>query len=345
MADLLVNQLNEQKRKVAFDTYDITVQQLISMVYNDQIDIAPEYQRQYRWDIQRQSQFIESLFLGIPIPSLFMATNKDGTWELVDGVQRLSTLIHFAGDINARKKLNLSTALTLNNLEKLDYFNGYRFDRLPSSVQLQFNLRPIKVTTLNDKSDKVVRFDLFERLNTGGVVLSNQEIRACVFRGKFNDLLEELAQDPDFTTVVKLSKREEQDRTREEYVLRFFAFYHRYKDFEHSVIEFLNSYMEEQQKSVKYPEFRNLFRKTFSQLAQLFPNGLVRKQNNTPVNLYEGVAVGAALALKRVPRLRRSGLDTWLNSKELTKFTTAATNTPTQVSGRIEYCEAKFAGL
>lgn len=82
----LATQLADQRRKVDFDSYDITVQQLLKMVEDGAIDIAPVYQRQYRWDPLRQCKFIESIFLGIPIPSLFMATNADGTWELVDGV-------------------------------------------------------------------------------------------------------------------------------------------------------------------------------------------------------------------------------------------------------------------
>ena len=99
-------ELNEQKRKVDFNSYDMSVKELISMVNDGLIDIAPEYQRQFRWDAFRQSTLIESIFLGIPVPSLFMATNPDGTWEVIDGVQRLSSIINFAAetDSSARKK-------------------------------------------------------------------------------------------------------------------------------------------------------------------------------------------------------------------------------------------------
>ena len=130
----LTSQLNDQRRKVDFDTYDITVQQLIAMVETDVINVAPAYQRQYRWDELRQSRFIESIFLGIPIPSLFMAANPDGTWELVDGVQRLSTLVHFAGNEKARLKLGMRTRLELSNLEKLPDFKG-TFEALPPKGQ------------------------------------------------------------------------------------------------------------------------------------------------------------------------------------------------------------------
>ena len=112
-----------------------------------------------------------------------MATNRDATWELVDGVQRLSTIVQFSGTDDDRKILKLKEPLCLEGLEKLTAFNGMCFLDLPRSVQLHFQNRPIKVVTLSDKSDDVVRFDLFERLNTGGVTLTNQEIRSCIFRG------------------------------------------------------------------------------------------------------------------------------------------------------------------
>ncbi len=102
----LNSELMEQKMKVDFNTYDLSVKELLSMVNDGLINIAPEYQRQFRWDEERQSSLVESLFLGIPVPSLFMATNVDGTWEVIDGVQRLSTMICFAGDDSVREKVN-----------------------------------------------------------------------------------------------------------------------------------------------------------------------------------------------------------------------------------------------
>jgi len=84
----LLDQLEKQRRKVDFDTFDFSVKELASMAEEGIIDVAPEYQRQFRWPKANQSRFIESVFLGIPIQSLFMAANKDGTWELIDGVQR-----------------------------------------------------------------------------------------------------------------------------------------------------------------------------------------------------------------------------------------------------------------
>lgn len=343
----LDSELNEQKRKVDFNTYDISVKELVSMFSDKLIDVAPAYQRQFRWKDDRQSNLIESIFLGIPIPSLFMATNPDSSWELIDGVQRLSSIIRFCGEDTAREKLNKTDShlepLKLKKLKKLVSFNNKTFKDLPRTIQLDFLLKPMKVTTLSDKSDLSVRFDLFERLNTGGVSLTDQEIRSCIYRGRFNDFIKQLTEYPNFKKTVVLTKSMESDGTREEFVLRFFAFLNNYSNFDHSVVEFLNNYMMEASKSSSfdYAASETLFKAVFDSLAVL-QSGISRKQKTTPVNLFEGVAVGAALAYQQKQPLNMEGIEEWMVSDELRVFTTGATNTKAKVKGRIEYCRDKF---
>jgi hypothetical protein len=345
MSTNLLEQLNEQRRKVDFDTFDITVKELVSMVAESLIDIAPEYQRQFRWTDEGQSTFIESVFLGIPIPSLFMAANSDGRWELIDGVQRLSTLVRFIGDESVRRFVNRPAPLRLTGLEKLKEFNSFSFAELPQSIQLQFSLKPLKVTTISDKSDMSVRFDLFECLNTGGIRLEPQEIRSCIYRGSFNELLRRLAQDKSFRRVVRLQPADQHNATHEELILRFFAFLHNYKNFEHSVLEFLNNYMKKSSDEFDYAANEILFERVFSQLAAALPDGIVRgKRNITPVNLYEGVVVGAGLALEQREHLVVRGIQQWLNSEYLTSCTTGATNSRKMVAARIEFCRDRFLG-
>src|ERR1019366_4558652 len=339
-------QLKTQRRTVDFDTFDIHVQQLLAMVKGNQIKISPAYQRKFRWDPKRCSQFIESLMLGIPIPSLFMATNSDNTWEIVDGVQRLSTIIKFAGDNDMRILHGVNPQLVLTDLQKLDDFTGLTFDQLPQNLQLHFMTRPIKVITLNDKSDTVVRYDLFERLNTGGVVLSPQEIRDCVFRGTFANKLEAWSKDTNFQIAVRFTALQQRDATAEECVLRFFAFRHWYQEFDHNVTEYLNDYMDTASKDFDYADGEAVFLRTFKELARIFPNGIRRPtgKSTTPLNLYEGIAVGASLALDKVNKLHAAGLDKWMKSDELRKFTTGATNDKSAVLGRIEFCRDRFLG-
>ena len=342
----ITTQLLDQKMKVDFNTYDLTAKELVNMVAEGILDIAPDYQRQFRWDEKRQSSLIETIFLGIPVPSLFMATNPDGRWELIDGVQRLSTIIHFCATKDEWEKIYGSShaynPLKLEGLKKLSTFNGSTFADLPYEIQLKFKLASIKATTLTDKSDKNVRFDLFERLNRGGVILSDQEIRSCVYRGAFNDFIKEMAQYPAFRACVKLSETQENDATREELVLRFFAFLNNYQNFNHSVVDFLNDYMELASTRFNFESEEKVFKAVFNALSAALPNGIVRAQKKTPFNLYEGVAVGAALAYKASGRINTNNLLVWMRSDELNRFTTGATNSRAQVAGRIEYCKARF---
>lgn len=310
----LQKQLMEQKMKVDFNTYDLSIKELISMVNDKLINIAPEYQRQFRWDKERQSSLIESIFLGIPIPSLFMATNADGTWELIDGVQRVSTILCFAGTDEEREKIgtpNLSE-LTLEQLKKLTEFNGKSFTKLPIDIQTKFRLSNIKVTTLSDKSDKQVRFDLFERLNRGGVTLTDQEIRSCVYRGGFNNFIKELSKNQDFIECVHLTERQENDGTREELVLRFFAYLYDLKSFVHSVRDFLNDYMEKADKKFNYSKNEKIFCEVFKTLNMALPKGISKGRKNTPLNLYEAVAVGAALAYLKNGTINTEGVEEWI---------------------------------
>lgn len=333
----LADQLDLQKRTVSYDMYDMSVRQLVDMAESGVIDIAPDYQRHFVWDDARESELIESVFLGIPVPSIYMATNPDSTWEVVDGVQRLSTLLHFCGNQFAREMIGRPNQLEIIGLRKLDSFNGMSFAGLPKTIQLAFTLRPLRVTTLNDKSDKHVRYDLFERLNTGGIKLHSQEIRNCVLGGQFRDLIKQLALGTDCRTVVTLPENEIREATYEEMVLRFFAFYDNYLEFDHDVQGFLTDYMEKRSRTGPSPLALSHFEPVMVQLAARLPHGISRnKRKTTPMNLYEGIAVGTALAMASGRVLRWDQLAGLLESNEMKKFTTAATNSRPMVRGRIE---------
>jgi AcrR family transcriptional regulator len=340
-------ELDKQRRQVDFDTYDVTVDELLRRVEKGRIDVAPAYQRKFRWDKPRQSALVESIFLGIPVPPLFMATNasagKPNSWEVVDGLQRVTTLVNFAGNDLAREKIGLDgTPLKLEELDKLQTFEGYSFNRLPDDLRTLFEDRPLKVVVLNDKSDRRVRFDLFERINTGGIKLSHQEVRECVFRGPFIELLEELAQRDDFNTLIHLSLNNQDDGTREEFALRFFAYLEKYEQFEHAVKEFLDEFTIASLKEPDVKRREREFDRTFSYLARCFPDGLKSRKGVTPVNMFEGVAVGAALALRENPKLRVPKDLSWVHGAEFREFISGATNTRARVRGRVEYCRDKF---
>lgn len=336
----LQDQLDLNRRNVSFDSYDITVRQLYDMISKKMIDIAPEYQRHFKWDETRQSQLIESLFLGIPVPSLFMATNKNSTWEVIDGLQRLTTLINFIGKPEEAKNLiPRYQELKLQDLEKLDTFNGLTFKELPLSIQMMFETRPMRITVLNDRSDFHVRYDLFERLNTGGVILHPQEIRNCIFLGPFNDFLKECAEKSYFQKSVKMTKNAERNRSLEELVLRFFAYFEDTENFDHSVLGFLNIYMEKKARDfTNRSTLESVFDKTFEYINNHAPNGIVRsnRKNVTPLVLFEAVSVGVAKAIKSKVKLPDKPLTALLDDELLKNTTTGATNSKTMLMARLD---------
>lgn len=345
MADF-IQQLTEQKRKVDFNTYDMTTKELVSLVEDGTINIAPDYQRQFRWEPERQSSLIESIFLGIPVPSLFMATNNDNTWEVIDGVQRLSSIINFmAGiDTRARKAIGRDNPLILHGMPKLTEFNGNSYHDLPQTIKLEFSLKPIKVITLSDKSDKSVRFDLFERLNTGGIKLSDQEIRSCVYRGDFVRFIKRLSENQYFNEVTKKPSKAEFDGTKEELVLRYFAYLYDRDSFDHNVRDFLNDYMPKGL-DLNLAEAESLYCNVFEQLSHL-EHGIVKSANskNTSTILWEAVAVGAAEAIRAgVERLNLDDFYEWVKEPEFNALITGATNSKPKIMERIEYAKQKFS--
>lgn len=337
-ADLIQKQLLEKRRLVSVDSYDLSVRQLVEMYTAGDIYIPKEYQRQFVWDVDRESKLVESIFLGIPVPNLFMATNTDATWEIVDGVQRLCTLIHYIGNDDSLEGIGKNSSLKIARLEKVAALNDTRFRQLPKSIQLGFYNRPLRVTVLNDKSDDDVRFDLFERLNTGGITLTAQEIRNCIFRGNYSESLKKLSMNPNFSACVKLKESEQNNGTKEELVLRFFAFLDNYTDFDHSVKDFLNNHMKKHAKQGVGNSQYTFFDAVFAFIKGELPRGIARGNRSlTPLILYEAIAVGTALAMRKNEKLRTGVLRQLVNDPQLKKLTTGATNSNKMVVGRIDY--------
>jgi len=339
-----ISEIRDERRNVGFDSYDITVKQLVDMVTEQQINISPDYQRRFVWDIQRQSQLVESIFLGIPIPSLFMATNDDATWEVIDGLQRLTTMVNFVdNDILSNKDSSLKK-LRLKSLEKVPSLNGASFEDLPSNLKLSFLTRPIRITVLNDQSDHRVRFDLFERLNTGGIILHEQEIRNCVFQGEFNDFLKTCAQDLRLESLVRRNDKAGRGNI-EELVLKFFAYFENRDEFKHSVKDFLNQYMDSKtEKFSNKSSLFSIFNETLEILHHALPGGIVRsvRPNSTPLILFEAVMVGAADLVAAGKAIDPEKLRLILDDADLKVLTTGATNSLPKLRDRIDFVASRI---
>ena len=176
MANQLTLQLESQRRIVDPEHFDLTLRELLRMFEDGALVRAPQYQRTSPWDGDSQSRLIESLFLGLAVPAIFVAANAGGTWEVIDGVQRLSALAHFATTRpGVLRDLGEDEPLTLTGLDRLTEFNGRKLADLPPPVQLQFWKRALRVTSLSDQGHPDVRLDTFRRLNRGSVAPGGRE--------------------------------------------------------------------------------------------------------------------------------------------------------------------------
>jgi hypothetical protein len=159
-----------------------------------------------------------------------------------------------------------------------------------------------------------------------------------VFRGPFNDDIKRLALDKNFGAMINLKPGDLKNGTAEEHALRFFAFYDQYKSFDHSVKDFLNGYMQRSALKKISPSLEKVFKQTFVLLSKNLPKGVIRGNRGvTPVNLFEGIVVGTALAIKTGKPIAEANLPKLLDDEKLRVFTTGATNTKKSVVGRIEY--------
>lgn len=275
-----------------------------------------------------------------------MATNPNSSWEVVDGLQRLTSIVNFIGDANQLENTSVTyTKLKLIGLDKLEAMNGICFADLPKSMQIMLLTRPLRVTVLNDRSDFNVRYDLFERLNTGGITLHEQEIRNCIFGGEFNEFIKELSLDVNFRAVVKMTDNAKRNGSYEELVLRFFAYLEDQETFVHSVKGFLNQYMEKKTKSFKNKsQLLRIFNQAFGVIKDSLPDGIVRgsRKNITPIILYEAISVGTALAVKEGKNIDQNSLKQLLDNLDLKKLTTGATNSKKMVFDRIDFVRARL---
>ena len=218
-------EIQKFRQEIKSERMDMSFGEIINMYRDREIIISPEYQRAFRWDEQRQSDFIESILLGIPIPSIFVATNPDGKWELIDGLQRVSTVLAFFNELKNENGEDYSkNGLKLIEGNLIKSLKDITIDSLPLEYRLQIKRTPCRVEIILKESDFKMRYELFKRLNTGGEGLSRQEIRNCIFRGldsRYSEFVEELANNENFKKIINISVKNEEMMYYEELVLRY----------------------------------------------------------------------------------------------------------------------------
>lgn len=248
-SEVIMNAVKARAQEVRANTLSISARELRSLFDEGQINIRPEFQRAFRWTKEQKSSLIESMLLSIPLPSIFVSEESDGSWDVIDGVQRLSTIFSFMGvtfprsdadaagspetetgeedvnlaDIGSDSEFSLAP-FELAKLEHLVEANGLDWEGFPLALKRKLESTRIDVTMLDSSSSPDAKFNLFLRLNSGAS-LTQQELRNCLLlmvNPEFFRTIKRCAENVSFVNLVQLSKRKAEQAFSDELVLRFF---------------------------------------------------------------------------------------------------------------------------
>lgn len=230
VSDLLQKQIDEFKKEIRSESYPMSIGEMMNLYEKGEVDLHPEFQRFFRWTSLQRTRLIESILLGIPLPAIFLVQRDDGVLDVIDGLQRLSTIFQFAGLLKDEAG-EFQPELILQGTKYLPSLENVRWEaeevdtpQLSTSQRLVFKRGKLNLIILERLSDPDAKYELFQRLNTGGSELSDQEVRNCMLLmvdRSFYIWLAEMAKYPTFTSTISLSERKEQERYELELIVRF----------------------------------------------------------------------------------------------------------------------------
>lgn len=309
----LKTELENARKDIKTDAYPISIRELASLYKEGELDIHPEFQRFLRWTPEQKTKLIESLLLGIPIPSVFFFQREDGVLDVVDGLQRISTILQFMGELRDEEG-GLLPPLILEEADYLPSLKGRVWSLADASnfigedIQRFFRQEKIDVKVLLRDSDDQAKYELFQRINTGGTPLSEQEVRNCILimvNRPAYFWLEETAANPDFVACCPLPDRVLLERYDLELVLRFAILYDIPLD-EIKEIKDLGQFLTSSMRTALAPDGKDLtaigdvFQRTFALLNAAAGDNALRKYDGAKgrfggpflISAFELVALG-----------------------------------------------------
>lgn len=266
-------EIPKEVRHLRTQSYDKSVRDLVAMIDDEDIDLDPDYQRNYLWDNKKASLLIESILLNIPIPVIYVAENDESQWNVIDGLQRLTSLERY-----------FKNEFKLTRLDVLNELNGLTYHNLPPKAKRILNNGMFRVVVLLAETHPEIKYDVFMRLNTGSVKLNEQELRNCLYRGSFNSLIKECRNNKFFQSCLKI-KEPHKRFADAELILRFFAIRENLDlntgelNYPGRMKTFLNNHMVKNQNmsESKISELRSLFLHTMENIDLVLGSAAFRR--------------------------------------------------------------------
>lgn len=281
------------------------------MYKNMELTISPDYQRLFRWEEEKQSRFVESLILEMPVPPIFVIETDDGVYELIDGLQRISSYLHFRGERLGETKDDF---LELQGCDIVKDLNGLTFDNLPKALQIKIKRSFVRMEVIKKESEISLKYHMFKRLNTGGEILSAQEMRNCTIRllgSKGIDFLDECSKNEDFKSVInRVASEKRKTKYDQELVLRFFAIKNDIENYRYPVTEYLTRYLEKittEENCFEYQKEKNIFEQTFKFINEHWgeeafsgrtANGTIKSE--FVLYYFDGIAISIASLIEQI---------------------------------------------
>lgn len=373
---LLQEAVSDRRTKLSSDRLDISFGELINVYKNGELRIRPEYQRLFRWSAKQKTALIESILLSIPIPPIFVAEDEDGIWELVDGLQRVATFISFFGDLNsniseinyqeeeveiesddeeidgfieATNKFGNKWTLVQGGL--IESLEGFNIDTLPTNLKINLKRAVCRVEILRGQSNINMKYELFRRLNSGGIKLTPQEIRNAIYRGvspRLNELLLKISQNQIFKDLTQLSTSKLNELYDQELILKFFAFYNNADNINENTENFLNKFMEKSVSNIQfnYDFYENIFMQSLKLVHDLGDNQVFRSNKNlfVPVD-FEGILIGVAQNIEKYennPELLRSKINQLKADSSFRRYSGTGSNSKSRIKNRLKRANEIF---
>ena len=280
--DKLLDIVDTMAMTASTGSIDISFGEIASM-YPGELEIKPVYQRLFRWSETQQSQFIESLILELPIPPIFVIETESRKYDLIDGLQRISSFLHFLGILESQR-YKPGAKLKLQNCDIIEELNGLTFDDLSPALKIKVRRSYVRMQIIKRESPNRLKYDMFKRLNTGGLLLSAQEIRNSTIRlldEKFIDFIQKLKNKNAFRqTIGAVLNESVSEQFDDELVLRFFTLKNaRLEQYSGTLADYMTTYAERisdgKELVFDYVKEEKVFDRTFELLDAILPKGKI----------------------------------------------------------------------